>query len=823
MVKTSFLVTTLMTLAPLGASAQIVNMPMEPSASNTLEETVTGAKLTVSTALTPYTVPGAKGQAWRLDGYSSCAHGNADLSALEGKSQLTFSLWVAPESYPMMRIEGNGEWFTTMAGSMRLDDNNQRDNTFGKGFSFQLGSRGSYMFTCYCMGVELTVKATEKLKRYEWNHLVAVFDGTKKKVTLYNNGSEVGWKRCGTTFTSASNELFIGKSAAEVKSGMCCLNTFNGLIDDFAVYDGVRNDIVADVAENDAVLTYAPERYAADICRPTFHGMPTANWTNETHGAVYHNGKFHLFFQKNPNGLYLSHMHWGHLVSDNLYKWEEMPTAISPGDDVSWYDQKGCWSGCVFTDDELTGGVPNIFYTGVDFARAMISQAIPADDDLQVWNKAEANPVIDGRPNGLSDDFRDCFVFKHNGNYYMIVGSSKDGVGVATLHRYDKSSRKWSNDGSLFFKGQTATRDGSFWEMPNVTQFGNKWLFTCTPLSTSKGVRTLYWVGTIGADGTFKADSPAPKTVELDGFSKEGYGMLSPTIFTHDGKTLMLGVVPDKLGDADHYRLGYAHAYSLPREIWLDADGTLMQQPYSGLAAMRSGKSYKRMDFTLNGSQDLSPVVGRALELDGTFTVGSNDFGFTVFDNGDKKATITYSPSQNKVSVDLRNCDRMVQDATFGGLYEAQLPQRVAVGQTARLRVYVDHSFIDVFVNDRYAASVRIFPTDVSGVKATAFALGSVEVKSLGAYVLDASQTTGVGAVEADGFLVKGCRGGVAYDTGIRTADIVVYSTSGVCRHSFRKVCGSGVVGVSERGVSIVRVTDSETGASQVFKVVVTS
>ena len=529
--KALSLLSTLAFAVPLGVNAQIVNIPMQPSANGALEETVSGKSLAINTALAPYTIAGAKGEAWRLDGYSSFAKGDVDLSMLNGKSQLTFSLWVAPETYPMMRLDENGEWFSTMAGSMRINDNNQWDKTTGKGFSFQIGSRGTYMFTCFSNGFQLTAKASQKLNRYEWNHLVAVFDGTKKTVKLYNNGTEVASAKCGNTFTSTSNEMFIGKSYTDVKADKCNLNTFNGLIDDLAIYDGVRDDIVSASPEHPAVLTYSAARYAADICRPAFHGMPTANWTNETHGAVYYNGKYHLFFQKNPNGLYLSHMHWGHLVSDNLYQWEEQPTAISPGDDVTWYDQKGCWSGCVYMDDVLTGGKPNIFYTGVDYARAMISQATPADDELLRWNKVEANPVVNGRPDGLSDDFRDCFVFQNNGNHYMIVGSSKSGVGCATLHRYDSATKKWSNDGTLFFHGQTADRDGNFWEMPNITRFGDKWLFTCTPLSTSKGVRTLYWVGTINADGTFKPDNIAPKTVELDGFSKDGYGMLSPTIF----------------------------------------------------------------------------------------------------------------------------------------------------------------------------------------------------------------------------------------------------------------------------------------------------
>lgn len=818
--KALSLLSTLAFAVPLGVNAQIVNIPMQPSANGALEETVSGKSLAINTALAPYTIAGAKGEAWRLDGYSSFAKGDVDLSMLNGKSQLTFSLWVAPETYPMMRLDENGEWFSTMAGSMRINDNNQCDKTTGKGFSFQIGSRGTYMFTCFSNGFQLTAKASQKLNRYEWNHLVAVFDGTKKTVKLYNNGTEVASAKCGNTFTSTSNEMFIGKSYTDVKADKCNLNTFNGLIDDFAIYDGVRDDIVSASPEHPAVLTYTPERYAADICRPAFHGMPTANWTNETHGAVYYNGKYHIFFQKNPNGLYLSHMHWGHLVSDNLYQWEELPTAISPGDDVTWYDKKGCWSGCVYMDDVLTGGKPNIFYTGVDYARAMISQATPADDELLRWNKVEANPVVNGRPDGLSDDFRDCFVFHNNGNHYMIVGSSKSVVGCATLHRYDSATKKWSNDGSLFFQGQIATRDGNFWEMPNVTQFGDKWLFTCTPLSTSKGVRTLYWVGTINADGTFKPDNIAPKTVELDGFSKDGYGMLSPTIFSKDGKTLMLGVVPDKLPMAETYRLGYAHAYSLPREISLAADGSLVQKPFEGLAAMRSDKQFCRSNFTLNGNVDLSPVEGRSLELDGEFVVGNNNFGFTVLGTDDKHVTITYSPSTNTVRLDMQGYDRIVQDAAFGGIYESELPQKLSAGQTARLKVYVDHSFIDLFVNDMYAASVRIFPTNASGIKATAFATGDVEVKKLDAYVLEAGQATGVKSFDVSACKVSGGKQGISYDTCGRSMSVAVYDMAGRCIKSLSAVNGKGIISVGASGLYVVRLADTSTGATQVFKTI---
>jgi beta-fructofuranosidase len=62
--------------------------------------------------------------------------------------------------------------------------------------------------------------------------------------------------------------------------------------------------------------------------------------------------------------------------------------------------------------------------------------------------------------------------------------------------------------------------------------------------------------------------------------------LLSPTIYQKDGKTLLLGIVPDKLAGSVNAEMGWAHNYSLPREISLASDGSLVQKPYSGLTGM---------------------------------------------------------------------------------------------------------------------------------------------------------------------------------------------------------------------------------------------
>ena len=210
---------------PVLSQAQLVKMPMDVAPDGATYEQVSGKSFKVNGALAPYCVQGAKGKAWRLDGYSSYLQAEIDPSVISDKQQLTFSLWVAPESYPMMKLDQDGEWFTTMLGNVKLDDDNKIPSG-EKGFAFQLGSRGSYKFICYVAGWQVKCEPTVKLSRYQWNHLVATVDGVNKKVTLYNNGELVASKNCTKgKITPGGSTLYVGKSYVEDKVDVFYLNT----------------------------------------------------------------------------------------------------------------------------------------------------------------------------------------------------------------------------------------------------------------------------------------------------------------------------------------------------------------------------------------------------------------------------------------------------------------------------------------------------------------------------------------------------------------------------------------------------------------------
>jgi fructan beta-fructosidase len=162
-----------------------------------------------------------------------------------------------------------------------------------------------------------------------------------------------------------------------------------------------------------------PSEVGREPWRPLLHFTPRRNWMNDPNGMVFYEGEYHLFFQHNPFGDKPGHLSWGHAVSRDLLKWEELPVAISEEDGVMIF------SGSAVVDWKNTSGFGKdgkpplvAIYAAQYTTKPLQNQQIAYSNDRgRTWTKYSGNPVIDiGEA-----DFRDPKVFWHEPTQRWIM------------------------------------------------------------------------------------------------------------------------------------------------------------------------------------------------------------------------------------------------------------------------------------------------------------------------------------------------------------------------------------------------------------------
>lgn len=178
-----------------------------------------------------------------------------------------------------------------------------------------------------------------------------------------------------------------------------------------------------------------------DPAFPRFHPRPARGWINDPNGVSYINGRYHVFFQFNPESARHHRIQWGHVSSPDLVHWEEHPVALSPQDGGP--DEYGCWTGVV-TDD---GGVPTAAYSGVR-GDAGHSQVVIArgSADLVTWE--QTGHIAASMPSdGLVTAVRDPFIFRFNGKRYAMQGAGlANGHAALLLYTVDDLA-DWKYEG----------------------------------------------------------------------------------------------------------------------------------------------------------------------------------------------------------------------------------------------------------------------------------------------------------------------------------------------------------------------------------------
>jgi sucrose-6-phosphate hydrolase SacC (GH32 family) len=222
--------------------------------------------------------------------------------------------------------------------------------------------------------------------------------------------------------------------------------------------------------------------------RPQFHFTPDRNWMNDPNGLFYFKGKYHLFFQHNPQANEWGNMSWGHATSADLYNWHEEPVALA------CTPTSGIFSGSAVVDLQNTSGFgttenPPIvaIYTEHQNDESNQSQCLAFSlNEGATFTKYEGNPVLDiGAKN-----FRDPKVQWIEDQWVMTLALAND-YKISFYSSPDLKNWKHLSDFG------PAAEVGGVWECPDLIQFGDKWvlLVSLNPGGYQIGSGTQYFIG----------------------------------------------------------------------------------------------------------------------------------------------------------------------------------------------------------------------------------------------------------------------------------------------------------------------------------------
>lgn len=295
--------------------------------------------------------------------------------------------------------------------------------------------------------------------------------------------------------------------------------------------------------------------------RPIIHYRPEANWINDPNGLCQVDGWYHLFYQYNPQGSVWGDMHWGHARSRDMYRWETLPIALIPD---AARGEEHCFSGSCCKDET---GRPHFFYTSIGAKEAGRDcmdgaqqwHAEPVDSGLTRLIQTEAGALTDAIHGGAHvRDWRDPCVIRYGDGYLMVLGGCLEGRGCILLYT-SPDMQTWTYRHVLL---QSDKADGVPWECPNLFLLDGMVVAFWSPCATVE-----YAVGTLDEQLRFHM---ARKGV-LDPGEWQGY--YAPQTFRDEqGRTILMGWMPECDGDAAAIRRGWSGVMSLPRLLSIKDD-----------------------------------------------------------------------------------------------------------------------------------------------------------------------------------------------------------------------------------------------------------
>ena len=450
-------------------------------------------------------------------------------------------------------------------------------------------------------------------------------------------------------------------------------------------------------------------RLAADRFRPKYHFLPPGNWMNDPNGTIYWKGRYHLFYQYNPEGAFHGTIHWGHAVSEDLVHWTDLPPALAS--DPEGPDRDGCYSGTAFVNRE---GIPTIIYHGNPDG---ICIATAKDEELIDWQKHRANPVIPEPKPGDEYEVRGAPCAWLEGETYHAVtgGISWRPKGIPSKGR-DRAFLFSSEDLEHwdylhpFYEGGEYTEGGEDCAVPDFFPLGTKHML----LFASHLRGTQYYIGTY-SDKRFLPERHGRLAYGDSG--RIGSFCEGQTLLDDRDRRILFGRISECRYEDIQRDSGWAGILTLPLVLSLSDEGDLNIEPVAELKQLRGkGEHFSDIGIGKNAVVPIRGTGGDSLEIAAVFEgKGAQEYGLKVLcsPKGEEQTLVRFSP-EVRGSPRYRNLILDVSRSSAGDdVYnrESQIgPLILPKEQPLDLRVFVDRSVVEVFANGRQYLTKRIYP-----------------------------------------------------------------------------------------------------------------
>ena len=473
------------------------------------------------------------------------------------------------------------------------------------------------------------------------------------------------------------------------------------------------------------------ETYGAQILpeeRPLFHVTPTVGWLNDPNGFSVYQGEYHLFYQYYPYDIHWGPMHWGHMKSRDLIRWERLPAALAP--DME-YDAGGVFSGSAA---ELPDGRQLLMYTGVqgkdNTPECRQTQCLAVGDGRN-YQKYEQNPVLtaDMIPEPCqAKDFRDPKIWRDPAEncFFAVAGiRMQDNSGAVALFSSADGFR-WQYVGIL---DRSRNEYGRMWECPDFFELDGGAVLIVSPQEMrAQGLTFHNGNDVICLQGSYDRRTHA---FTRESVSAVDYGLdfyAPQTLKTPDGRRVLIAWM-QAWENSQFCRDGarWQGMFTLPRELSL-REGRLIQQPVKELENYRRNPVLCK-DVPCARRTLLPGISGRILDL--TVHVRPQQEGslesFTVYFAQDDSHSVSVRYEVRKGTVCL---DRTDSGFRYNIVNRREAPVRDQGGEI-RLRILLDRFSAEIFINDgEQVMSACVYtPQEADGISFGAEGSGRFDVE----------------------------------------------------------------------------------------------